>query len=257
MDMKKLLAGAAILTFASTANAFDEFTIDEGSVPGAFDNVLEGDKLNGGYRELLTINADFSFDTVAFAQFGQIFADDGASLVPSQLGDSQFGGQTNGYEMYAVFSASGAANPINGIFTGISGNFNLYIDPDQDTTFNSWGATGADPMNLNGTADDYLIAFASDPSQMIGQAAPVPAFDFIWEDFTLTAAGEEYFIEPDPFHARVNVDGDFDTFAIAPGNIFLTGDVSAVFVPEPGSLALFAGSLLGLGYVSRRRKAKA
>jgi hypothetical protein len=153
--------------------------------------------------------------------------------------------------MYAVFSSSGQVDPINNTFTGVSGEFMLYIDPEQDTTATL--TTGSVPPLLAGTADDYLIAFASEATSLVGIVGDPGAFDFVWEDFELTAAGMEYFIEPTPFYMDVTVDGDFDEFPIAPGDIFLTGDVSAVFVPEPASIALFGAGLAGLGFRLRRK----
>ena len=51
----------------------------------------------------------------------------------------------------------------------------------------------------------------------------------------------------------LTVDGDFDSFTVAPGNQELTGDVSAVFVPEPSSLAILGLGLFGLGFTARRK----
>lgn len=256
--MKKSLISAALAvslgmaSFSASAEFLD-FTIDESSVPGSTGGLLTGDKLNGGYSELLTINNDFTFDTVAFASIGQLFGNEGTP--PALLTQLACGIAPNCYNMYAVFTSSGSVNPGTGVFTGSSGEFRLFIDPTQNTNF-AFGATGADPLALVGTADDYEIAFSTNLIQALGIVGNPGAFDLTFEDFQLTTEGADYFVSPDPFHMRVVVDGDFDEFVVAPGNIVVTGDVSAVFaVPEPATLSLIGLGLLGAGFSSRRRKA--
>lgn len=249
---------------ASAVGVFQEFTVDEGSVPGNLAGTFEADKLNGAYTEAITFDGAGGFDAAAFADFGQYLANEGTTLiVGSQL-------NTN-YALYALFDSSGTvAETAPGIFTftGTSGAFSLFIDPDQDTT-KALGATGSDPITLANDDDDYLIAFATDLTSATGilVAGVGGFFDLVFNDFTLTTgdqsgafAGDQngvlYYTSPSPFYFRVNVDGDFDSFSIT-GTQTVTGDVSAVFVPEPGTLALVGISLLGLGGLSRIRRARA
>ncbi|MBT0963211.1 flocculation-associated PEP-CTERM protein PepA [Denitromonas iodatirespirans] len=255
--MSKTLAAAALaasLGFASTqaSAAFLDFTVDEGSVPGAGANMFTADKLNGAYAEKITFDGLGGFSTTAYATMGQVLSNDGTTDISAttQLG-------TGVYKMYAIFSSSGNVAPSGPgfAFTGASGSFSLYIDPSNDTTF-TLGADGTVlPTVTDAAADDYLIASTATLTSANGFLLTGVGgfFDLVFDDFLLTAAGSAYFVDPNPFHMRTNVDGDFDNFAVS-GTQTVTGDVSAVFIPEPGSLALLGVAMAGLGASLRRRK---
>ena len=243
-------AAAMALAGVSAQAAFLPFQVTETSIPGALPNVINNvGKINGTYTEALTITGANTFAAQATADFGQLVNVNGAGLI-SQINNIG----VNGYGLYAVFSASGTF--VGTTFTGLTAAFSLYADPSQNTTKSV--TTGLAAPILGGTADDFLLASSSTLFTGTGDTiGPPGAFDFIFNNFLLTAAGMAYFTDPIPFYMSVQVNGDIDGFLAAPGQTSLfTGDVSANFlrVPEPATLAIVGLGLLGVG-LTRRRKA--
>jgi hypothetical protein len=253
-----LTAGLGLALTAGTANAAVlTFTVDESVVPGAGAfGQFSADKLNGFYDETLTINADFSFDANAVAQF-EAYALNNAPTGTGLIGCGE-GINAACYSVYALFDGSGTVNPGTGLVTFTSGSVALYLDPTQDTTATP-AATGAgSPTVVDPNGDDELILSSANLGDGTGQiVAPVGGFfDLTFINIVLTAFGQQYYPDLPIFNLSSVIDGDFDAIPPnpTPGTYNLGGDVSAVFAPEPASMALFGMTLLGAGLAARRRR---
>ena len=253
-----LAAGLGLALTAGTANAAVlVFTVDESVVPGAGAfGQFPADKLNGFYDETLTINADFSFDANAVAQFEAYALNNG----PTGTGLIGCGEGINAacYSVYATFESSGDLNPLTGVFSPNDGNVALYLDPSQDSTVTVAATGSGSPTIVDPNGDDVLILSSVDLAEGTGTIVPPVGgfFDLTFANLILTAFGQMYYPDLPVFNLSSVVDGDFDAIPAnpAPGTYNVGGDLSAVFVPEPASMTLFGMTLLGAGLAARRRR---
>lgn len=236
----------AVLSFSASA-AFKDFVVDETPYGGG---LLGADKLNGSYKEVISFDGSGNFAVNAFASMTDLLTDDGLT---SLSGTAKFG---NDYKIYALFDATGTVSPVSASINSLDANggaISLFLDANNDTT-GTLGATASDAITLGSDGDDLLLATSvlnNGTGLLVSGVGGF--FDILFDDFALTADGSNYFVTPDPFYAKLTVDGDFDDFTLS-GNQVITGDVSAVFVPEPASLGIASLVLLGLAGLGRRKK---
>lgn len=252
--MISTLAGSLALVSAPARADFRNFTLDEGIVPGASSLEHSADKINGAYASVITFDQAGTFAMSAYCDFGQYFANEGGTLVLTQLnnigpGRSRGAPGGNGYGLYAEFRLTGTISGTD--LTGVTATMSVWIDPNQDTT-KALPGVGGDEVVFANRADDLQIletgnlisapGVASDPGAVELGFAVVPGD---W-----TAAGAAYWPTLANLPLVMTVDGDLDDFEPVTTQT-VTGDLSVVFEAveearaQPAALA--SGPLQGSG----------
>jgi len=253
------VAGLALLAAPSTARAaFLDFTVDEGTVPGAFPNIFVADKINGGYSERLSFDGLGGFSATLIADFTAYFSAEGTVPMGNQLGvPPELIFAPFEYGLYALAVATGtvAGGPSTFTFSTSTIDVKLYIDPKLDTAKSLPAVGGAAPIVVDASGDDYLVLTASSIyfEDNVLKTGVGGFFDIRFDDPALTALGATYWPDLPLVGLKATVDGDFDTFAPS-GTVTTSGDLSVVFVPEPASLVLLGLGFASVGLMARRRQ---
>lgn len=279
-----MAAGAVGLSLAFTAPAGAEsfgenFSVDQTCGGSGFCSEVGGqltnvDRVNFGYSAVIDQSNDGSnggfLDGDAFVEKGFAtwtgYLDDSNNNVP--------GSSLNfDYQVYMVFTATGTAavqgNEIFATFNTFT--IDIWMSDETNTALTLPANTSGDVLNggqaigsgLGVNADDRLLAtatlLAAGEAHLFGGLANGD-FEVIVSDLGLELFGESFLNDPSPFYTIMNFAGvttivngavinqPFTATASGSGDLYFT-------VPEPGTLGLLGGGLLGAAAFLRRRKA--